>query len=449
MVGTDIPSPVDRVSGVMSDPSLGSIYEYPNARYPMYNIPWHENMGRDWLLSDFVAIDGPVSLTIEVVSVTGSAKQSVTATVVDDATGIVVGAPVIDISGTLPESATLDASPGETYTITFVSQNGLTAQSTYSVTVSGDTTKECALVFENKALEFTYMDGTEASGSFQGNTAAVYDIYLDDVLVASKQAGQVNSGTVTIPAGQHTMRIDDPTGNYAPGWHGKLVFGTSGPSQGIASRLYSVVNFPLIGYMSDATTLNTVTQIFQGATGLVSCVRIAVPEGTVTLPNGCFDRFFDGCTSLVEGPAIEIPTTVTTIPASCFAYMCQGCSAMETSEGLSLDHITKIEQQAFNGAYQFCTSLTQPPIITLSDTLTMDDVSGDVFRVTYAGCSSITADQSYFFIPNVAKLSEGLGLEDNWFWGGATLGSTAYSNTDGKRAHYMDGTEVTKGYAYA
>ena len=43
MEGTDIPSPTARTGGVMADATLNSMFSEVNSRYPVYNIPWHEN----------------------------------------------------------------------------------------------------------------------------------------------------------------------------------------------------------------------------------------------------------------------------------------------------------------------------------------------------------------------------------------------------------------------
>ena len=60
MDGTDIPSANDRTGGVMADPVLNNIFTYPNPRDPQFYIPWHENMGDDWLNSGWLVIDGRI-----------------------------------------------------------------------------------------------------------------------------------------------------------------------------------------------------------------------------------------------------------------------------------------------------------------------------------------------------------------------------------------------------
>jgi len=60
MEGTDIPSPTERTGGVMADPVLNSIYCFPDARDPQYTIPWHDDMGRDWLNSGWLLIDARI-----------------------------------------------------------------------------------------------------------------------------------------------------------------------------------------------------------------------------------------------------------------------------------------------------------------------------------------------------------------------------------------------------
>lgn len=60
MDGCDIPSPTERTGGVMADPVLNSMFQYPNARNPEFYIPWHEDMSTDWLNSGWLVIDARI-----------------------------------------------------------------------------------------------------------------------------------------------------------------------------------------------------------------------------------------------------------------------------------------------------------------------------------------------------------------------------------------------------
>ena len=60
MDGCDIPSPTDRTGGVMADPVLNSMFQYPNARNPQFYIPWHEDMSTEWLNSGWLVIDARI-----------------------------------------------------------------------------------------------------------------------------------------------------------------------------------------------------------------------------------------------------------------------------------------------------------------------------------------------------------------------------------------------------
>ena len=62
MDGTHIPSPTDRKGGVMADPSLHNMFNFPcrvnEANDPCYKIPWHEEMQYDWMFNGQVVVDG-------------------------------------------------------------------------------------------------------------------------------------------------------------------------------------------------------------------------------------------------------------------------------------------------------------------------------------------------------------------------------------------------------
>jgi len=49
MKGTDIPSKTARTGGVMADPVLNSMYEYPDIENITYHVPDHRDMSIDWL----------------------------------------------------------------------------------------------------------------------------------------------------------------------------------------------------------------------------------------------------------------------------------------------------------------------------------------------------------------------------------------------------------------
>ena len=53
MTGTDIPTRFERTGGVMADPVLNNMFIYPNLDNLLYHIPYHENMGQDWLTKNW------------------------------------------------------------------------------------------------------------------------------------------------------------------------------------------------------------------------------------------------------------------------------------------------------------------------------------------------------------------------------------------------------------
>lgn len=54
MYGTDVPSKTERSGGKTSDPTLNSMFEYPNMDILAFHVPWHNNMKIDFLTRDYM-----------------------------------------------------------------------------------------------------------------------------------------------------------------------------------------------------------------------------------------------------------------------------------------------------------------------------------------------------------------------------------------------------------
>ena len=61
MFGTDIPSKTARTDGNMSDPVLNSMFEtWPLMASREYFLPYHNDMGYDWLSTEFSLINAEI-----------------------------------------------------------------------------------------------------------------------------------------------------------------------------------------------------------------------------------------------------------------------------------------------------------------------------------------------------------------------------------------------------
>ena len=365
--GTDIPSTTGRTGGVLSDPAMANMFDYPNMDDLEYRVPYHRMVDKNWL-----EFSDSNFLPVYLVSIPSTLSLSLG-----------------DTSQLIPTF-----SDGNQYVGTWASND----ESIATVDADGNVTADAANLGD-VVISFTY-DGitryctvTVAELPFIMTVEVPSDTYtmtLQDIGTAENtiEWGDTQSDTTT---------NNDVAHEYATsGTYEVKIFGEI--SRGTVST--SIVDEPAIITSVDQWGDNLGTNIrylFRNATSLSS-----IPSTWVGFENTTDAQYlFDGCTSLATIPSswtgmdsmiaaarMFRATPITALPTSWSGIgtvgslegICENCTSLVTipSEWTQLTNLTN-SSSMFRG----CSSLVDIP----NSWSGLDNVSSTYFM--FHGCSSI------------------------------------------------------------